>query len=218
MLRMVDNIGDYSNGNVVHGNIAKIEYFGGGMMTNKLTQLEAEVKHDFRNGGPLVWGLAKEQPKQADLVYVNGSIFNYKADRHRDIPLDQILVVTAEERKRRINEILVETPNVDVNRLADVLLYDKLFNPSLTKMQDEEYPVMSERQFDRRESREVKSKNDMDGNAADGRYHGKPTRRERTSYENRFIDKKARIRNKERKKVYHEFTKVQPVDIKKIGN
>jgi hypothetical protein len=78
-------------------------------------------------------------------------------------------------------------------------------------MQDEEYPIMSERQFDRRESREVKSSNDMDGNAADGRSHGKPTRRDRTGYENRFVDKKAKIRNKERKKTYHEFTKVQPV-------
>jgi hypothetical protein len=187
-------------------------------MANLLAQLEKEVRHDFKNGGPLVWEPAKEQPKQADLVYVDGSIFNYKTDRHGDIPLERIFVATAEERKRRINEIVAEHPNVDVNRLADVLLYDKLYNPSLTKMQDEEYPIMSERQFDRRESKEVKSKNDMDGNAADGRYHGKPTRRERTSYENRFIDKKARIRNKERKKAYHEFTKVQPVQIRKIGN
>jgi hypothetical protein len=187
-------------------------------MTNKLTQLEKEVKHDFKNGGPLVWEPAKEQPQQADLVYVEGNIFNYKTDRHGDIPLEQILVVTAKKRKRRVSEILAELPNVDVNRLADVLLYDKLYNPSLTKMQDEEYPIMSERQFDRRESREVKSVSGMDGNAADGKNHGKPTRRERTGYENRFVDKKAKIRNKERRKVYHEFTKVQPVQIRKTGN
>jgi hypothetical protein len=186
-------------------------------MTNKLAQLEKEVKHDFKNGGPLVWEPAKELPKQADLVYVDGSIFNYKTDRHGVIPLEQILVVTAEERKMRVNEILAELPNVDVNRLADVLLHDKLYNPSLTKMQDEEYPIMSERQFDRRESREVKSVNGMDGNAADGKDHGKPTRRERSGYENRFVDKKAKIRNKERKKMYHEFTKVQPVIVRKIG-
>jgi hypothetical protein len=187
-------------------------------MTNKLTQLEKEVRYDFKNGGPLVWEPAKEQPKQADLVCVNGSIFNYKTDRHGGIPLEQILVVTAEERNRRVVEILSETPNIDVNRLADILLYDKRYNPSLTKMQDEEYPIMSERQFDRRESREVKSVTGMEGNAADGKDHGKPTRRERSGYENRFVDKKARIRNKERKKVYHEFTKVQPVYVRKIGN
>ena len=187
-------------------------------MMNLITQLENEVKHDFNNGGPLVWEAALERPKQADLVYVNGKIFNYKTDRHGDIPLEQILVVTAEERKRRVNEIIAENKRVDTDRLADILLYDKLYNPSLTKMTDEEYPIMSERQFDRRESREVKSTKDMDGNSADGRYHGKPTRRERSAYENRFVDKKARIRNKERKKAYQEFTKVQPVFIRKMSN
>jgi hypothetical protein len=187
-------------------------------MTNLLAQLEKEVRHDFKAGGPLVWEPANERPKQSDLVYVDGSIFNYKTDRHGDIPLEQIRVVTAEERKRRVNEVIAENRHVDTERLADVLLYDKLYNPSLTKMQDEEYPIMSDRQFDRRESREVKSSKDMDGNAADGRYHGSPTRRERTAYENRFVDKKAKIRNKERKKTYHEFTKVQPVIVRKIGN
>jgi hypothetical protein len=187
-------------------------------MTKLLAQLENEVKYGFKNGGPLVWTSAKEQPKQADLVYVAGKIFNYKTDRHGDIPVEQILVVTAEERKRRVNEIIAENPSVDINRLADVLLYDKLYNPSLTKMQDEEYPIMSERQFDRRESREVMSMNGMDGNAADGKDHGRPTRRERTGYENRFIDKKAKIRNKDRKKTYHEFTKVQPVIVRKMSN
>jgi hypothetical protein len=105
---------------------------------------------------------------------------------------------------------------VALERLADLCLFEDLNNPSLTKMQDEEYPIMSERQFDRRESREVKSANDMDGNAADGQKHGKPSRRERTAYENRFVDKKARIQNKERKKGYHDFTKVQPVVVRKI--
>ena len=181
------------------------------LMANLLTQLEEEVRYDFKNGGPLVWEPAVERPKQSDLVYVNGDIFNYKTDRHSDIPLEQILVVTAEERKRRVNEILAEDLHVDINRLADVLLHDKLFNPSLTKMKDEEYPILSDRQFDRRESREVKSSNDMDGNASDGQKHGKPARRERSGYENRFVDKKAKIRNKERKKAYQEFTKVQPV-------
>jgi hypothetical protein len=182
-----------------------------------LAQLESEVKHDFKTGGPLVWEPATERPKQADLVYVNGNIFNYKTDKHGEIPLEQILIVTAEERKRRINEILTVQPDTSIDRLADILLHDKLYNPSLTKMLDEEYPIMSERQFDRRESREVKSTKDMDGNSADGRYHGKPTRRERSAYENRFVDKKARIRNKERKKAYQEFTKVQPVFIRKMG-
>ncbi|MGG2024233.1 hypothetical protein AB1282_00345 [Gottfriedia sp. S16(2024)] len=180
-------------------------------MTNKLAQLEKEVAYDFKKGGPLVWEPAKERPKQADLVYVNGKEFNYKMNIHGEIPLEQILVVTAEERKVRVNEILAEDERVDINRLSDILLYDKLYNSSLYKMEDEEYPIMSDRQFDRRESKEVNSINDMDGNASDGRFHGKPTRRERTEYENRFIDKRAKIRNIERKKAYQKFTEIQPV-------
>jgi hypothetical protein len=180
-------------------------------MTNKLTQLEAEVKHDFKNGGPLVWAPATARPNQADLVFVNGSIFNYKTNKHGDIPLEDIFVVTAEERKRRVSEIITEDARADMERMADLLLHDKLFNPSLTKMQDEEYPIMSDRQYERRQNAEFATGERMDQNAADGQEHMTPTRRNRSEYENRFVDKKARIRNKERKKRYNEFTKVQPV-------
>jgi hypothetical protein len=100
---------------------------------------------------------------------------------------------------------------VALERLADLVLYEELTDSNEHKISQTEYPFLSERQFDRRDNREVKSRYDMDGNAADGRKHGIPTRRERTGYENRFIDKKAKIRNKDRKKAYTEFTKVQPV-------
>jgi hypothetical protein len=100
-----------------------------------------------------------------------------------------------------------------LERLADLCLYEELYNTSLTKMQDEEYPIMSERQFDRRQNAEFATGERLDQNASDGQEHGKPTRRSRSEYENRFVDKKARIRNKDRKKRYAEFTKVQPVTV-----
>jgi hypothetical protein len=106
---------------------------------------------------------------------------------------------------------------VTLERLADLVLYEELTDSNEHKISQTEYPFLSERQFDRRDNREVKSATGMDGNAADGRKHGRPTRRERTDYENRFVDKKARIRNKDRKKAYHDFTKVQPVIVRKIG-
>jgi hypothetical protein len=98
-----------------------------------------------------------------------------------------------------------------LERLADLVLYEDLNNPSLTKMQDEESPIMSERQYDRRQSAEVATGNRMDNNAADGQRHIEPTRRKRSSYENLLLDKRARSRNKERKRKYAEFTKVQAV-------
>jgi hypothetical protein len=107
---------------------------------------------------------------------------------------------------------------VALERLADLILYEELTDSNEHKISQTEYPFLSERQFDRRDNREVKSKYDMDGNALDGRNHGIPTRRERTGYENRFVDKKAKIRNKERKKTYDQFTKVQPVHVWNIND
>jgi hypothetical protein len=106
---------------------------------------------------------------------------------------------------------------IALERLADLCLYEEITDNNEHKISQTEYPFLSERQFDRRDSREVKSKYDMDGNSLDGRNHGIPTRRERTGYENRFIDKKAKIRNKERKKTYDQFTKVQPVITRRIN-
>lgn len=106
---------------------------------------------------------------------------------------------------------------VALERLADLCLYEDLTNPSLTKMQDEEYPFLSERQFDRRDSKEIATgEKAMGMNAADGQKHGIPERRKRTDYENKFVDKKAKSRNLERKRKYTEFTKVQPVIVRKM--
>jgi hypothetical protein len=104
---------------------------------------------------------------------------------------------------------------IALERLADLALFEDLNNPSLTKMQDEEYPIMSERQFDRRQSAEIATGKRMDNNAADGQKHITPTRRTRTDYENLLLDKRAKSLNKERKKKYTEFTKIQPVIVRK---
>lgn len=105
-----------------------------------------------------------------------------------------------------------------LERLADLCLYEELTDDRPDKMTLEEYPFMSEYQFDRRDSRESSVGEAIDNSAADGRKHFKPTRRTRSDYENRFVDKKAKARNKERKRTYAEFTKVQPVKSYKIGD
>lgn len=105
-----------------------------------------------------------------------------------------------------------------LDKLADLVLYEDLFNPSLTKMKDEEYPIMSERQYDRRQKGELATGEAMEMNAADGKTHTKPNRRNRSSYENKLIDKKVRSRNRERKRMYAEFVRVQPVIVSKDGD
>jgi hypothetical protein len=98
-----------------------------------------------------------------------------------------------------------------LERLADLILHEELTDNNEHKVSQTEYPILSERQFERRDNREVKSAGDMEGNAVDGRNHMPPTRRKRSDYENGVVDKKAKIRNTERKKRYKEFTKVQPI-------
>jgi hypothetical protein len=105
-----------------------------------------------------------------------------------------------------------------LERLADLCLYEELTDPNPDKMTTEEYPFMGEHQFDRRDKRESVVGSDIDNSPADGRKHLKPARRVRSDYENNLVNKKAKIRNKERKRAYHEFTKVQSVVVRNIND
>jgi hypothetical protein len=107
-----------------------------------------------------------------------------------------------------------------LEKLADLILHEELTDTHPDKMTTVEYPFMSEEQYARRtEGRHVKKKNNRKevGFSAshtvgtDGRNHAKPLRRVREDGENRHIDKVTKIRNKERRDRYNDFTKVQPV-------
>jgi hypothetical protein len=114
---------------------------------------------------------------------------------------------------------------VALERLADLVLYEELTDDDRMKVRNNEYPFLSETQLARRQeglharggtSGEVPL-SAADSVGSDGKSYGIPTRRERNKRENRFVDKEAKIRNKERKHNYTEFTKVQPVIVRKIG-
>lgn len=155
---------------------------------------------------------------------------DYKAQLHEDITNLQTATkrgeLPRELRLIKIEELTEayfaktgEMPDaVALERLADMCLYEELTNPNPDKMTAEEYPFMGEHQFDRREKRESTVGSAIENSAADGRKYITPTRRSRTDYENSFVDKKAKIRNKERKRIYAEFTKVQPVKTYKISD
>ncbi|AYA77350.1 hypothetical protein DOE78_18905 [Bacillus sp. Y1] len=106
---------------------------------------------------------------------------------------------------------------VALERLTDLCLYEELTDPHPDKVTRTEYPFMSETQLEERYKAEVSFKV-AEEHGVDGRNHKPPLRRKRTKRDEKFIDKHARIRNKERKQKYDEFTKVQPVYIRKIGN
>lgn len=105
---------------------------------------------------------------------------------------------------------------VALERLADLCLYEELTDPNPDKVTKAEYPFLSEHQFEERYKAEVSEKV-AEEYGTDGRNHKPPLRRKRTKKDEKFIDKNAKIRNKERKRRYAEFTKVQPVITRHIS-
>jgi hypothetical protein len=105
---------------------------------------------------------------------------------------------------------------IALERLADLCLYEELTDTDRMKVRNNEYPFFSETQFEERRKAEASFKLSEE-HGVDGRNYKPPGRRERTKRDINFIDKNAKIRNKDRKQRYHEFTKVQPVVVRKIG-
>ncbi|KKB71878.1 hypothetical protein [Bacillus sp. TH008] len=93
-----------------------------------------------------------------------------------------------------------------LERMANLIIYEELSDPHPDKMAREEYPIMSETQREERIKSEASEKL-AEEYGADGRNYKVPTRRKRSSYESKFVDKAARSRNKERRKRYNDFVK-----------
>lgn len=113
-----------------------------------------------------------------------------------------------------------------LERLADLCLYEELTDDRPDKMTLEEYPIMSDEQEARRKEGKHRKKDAntrievplgiAENVGVDGRDYNRPTRRDRSNREKTFVDKEAKARNKERRKKYEEFTKIQPVTTYKI--
>ncbi|PEF71703.1 hypothetical protein [Bacillus cereus] len=97
-----------------------------------------------------------------------------------------------------------------LERLADLLLYEELHDTHPDKVAREEYPIMSDHQLSRRHSGEVSMKV-AEEYGVDRRNYKPPVRRKRTRKETWQIDKEVKSRNEERRKAYREFTRVQAV-------
>jgi hypothetical protein len=106
---------------------------------------------------------------------------------------------------------------IALERMSDLCLYEELTDTDRMKVRNNEYPFFSETQFEERRRVEASFKLSEE-QGVDGRNYKPPVRRERTNKELKFIDKNARARNKERKQRYSEFTKVQPVIVRKMSN
>lgn len=105
--------------------------------------------------------------------------------------------------------------SVALERLADLCLWEELTDTNPDKMTTEEYPIMSETQKARRqEGKHRKSEANYrievplgiaENYGTDGLKYDYPIRRVRSERENRFVDKEAKSRNKERQRAYNKF-------------
>ncbi|MBH0358984.1 hypothetical protein [Bacillus toyonensis] len=144
-------------------------------------------------------------------TYVNTLI---TAQRESDSSAISNRDVRAEEIKLLIDayvEVVGERPEPkQLERLADLLLYEELSNTHPDKMTREEYPIMSDHQLSRRHSGEVSMKV-AEEYGVDKRCYKPPVRRKRTRKETWQIDREVKSRNEERRKAYREFTRVQMI-------
>lgn len=105
----------------------------------------------------------------------------------------------------------------ELDRLADAMLHEELTDRHPDKVTREEYPIMSEQQLARRQNASAPL-HAAHYEATDGRNYRVPTRRKRSTYENMFVDKVAKIRNKERKRQYAKDTRASEVVTYYVGN
>lgn len=119
-----------------------------------------------------------------------------------------------------INEYITATDELpeqlQLERLANEILYEELSDTHPDKVTNNEFPFLSEWQFDRRRGNETKLE------VADEKYK-KPVRRKRSTWENIKVDQHAKIRNEERKEQYRRDTvtidtptyKVDPAELER---
>lgn len=104
-----------------------------------------------------------------------------------------------------------ETPDsAECERLADYILREELNDSNPHKVAHTEYPFFSEYQLERRHNREV-SLWVADALGTDGEDHRPKKRRMRSKWENEYIDRHVKIRNKERARQYRIDTSPGPI-------
>ncbi|MEC0370029.1 hypothetical protein [Paenibacillus chibensis] len=145
---------------------------------------------------------------------------DYKAEFITQV--DELIAANIEDRTERMAAVKAltdryidahgTTPDAaQLERLTDYILREELTDSRPDKMTLEEYPIMSERQEERRRDNEY-SLDLAESYDLDGVNRAKPERRHRTAREHRFVDKLAQTKNRRRKAQYKRDTSPGPVE------
>jgi len=141
-------------------------------------------------------------------------VSNYKAEFADKVT--EIIGLNIEDRAERMAAVssLIDsyvesngaTPDpTQLDRLSDYILREELTNTDRMKSRNEEYPFLSERQFERRRENEVPLEV-AEEYGVDGRNYRLPKRRKRSTKELIHVDASARIQNELRAKRYKRDT------------
>lgn len=101
-------------------------------------------------------------------------------------------------------------PSSQLERLADAIMDEEINDRHPDKMSRSEYPIMSQRQLDRRYEREY-SLDLAENYDVTGKNYGKPERRHRIAKEQRFIDRTSQQKNRARNAQYKRDTSPGPI-------
>lgn len=182
-----------------------------GLLHEMITELQLEVRHDYRTGGPLAWRCVSGQPHEGDHVLVDGEIVTYKSAEHATLDLRTIYISDRVTRLERITALTdaymdatdKEPDSIALDRMADLVLFEELTDTNKNKMKAE-YPIMSERLETTRKNGERSGKLAEEYDQT-GRNRAEPTRRSLSTYESIFVDARAKSLNKQRRKRYNDF-------------
>lgn len=115
------------------------------LLHEMITELQLEVRHDSRTGGPLAWRCVSGQPQEGDRILVDGEIVAYKADEHGALGLRSIYISDRVARLERITALTdaymdatdKEPDSIALDRMADLMLFEELTDTNKNKMKAE---------------------------------------------------------------------------------
>ncbi|MEK3887272.1 hypothetical protein [Bacillus sp. FSL K6-3431] len=166
---------------------------------------------------------AGELPLEQRIIEVEKASSRYAVEHARlNVLAREKERLVAEEKNRQPRELPFNPPDANLlEQLANLVLHEDLTDTTAWKSRQSEYPFLSDLQLARRRDGVHQRKNEggsgelnfttADFVGIDGKDHRVPLRKMRTLTDNLTIDENTRSRNKERRRKYNEFTKIQPV-------
>ena len=173
------------------------------------TKAQVQAKRDFVKAQ--LWAAAKALGPYEDDSVEEGINEDAEAKFADTLANRQLRMQIVEDLTECYREAAGDWPDgLVLERLTNAILEEELYSDDNYYVKHTEYPILNERKHESRTYKDVKPEG-LETVDSGGKNQRKPTKRKRGKYENAFIDKHTRSKNRERRKKYVEFTKVQPV-------